>query len=216
MPDGHLHASAIRQDDLHYGLSRTFSNFTGRGGKSACKISRRCGRSTARLQQTRLRRNHGRGARVQDRQGHAGSKRVVFASAVSASTSPGRAMVCADKSSASICMIPESCVGRFGNAHVVNPRSRCRYIVQHFVARTDGGADFTCTVRTANRHTTVMRLASEAAIGAGAIVGLRGPKPQEIATRPFPARHGRFWHGTAFVAARGAAHRRAPQSSTGT
>src|ERR1700730_6400195 len=75
-------------------------------------------------------------------------------------------------------------------------------IVQHLVALTDGGADYTfdCT-----GNTTVMRQALEACHrgwGVSVVIGGAGAG-EEILTRPFQLVTGRVWKGTAFGGARG-------------
>src|SRR6201984_2458852 len=75
-------------------------------------------------------------------------------------------------------------------------------IVQHLVALTDGGADYTfdCT-----GNTTVMRQALECCHrgwGVSVIIGV-AEAGKEIATRPFQLVTGRVWKGTAFGGARG-------------
>jgi len=91
---------------------------------------------------------------------------------------------------------------RFGMTHFVNPKKVDGDIVQHLVALTDGGADFTfdCT-----GNTTVMRQALEACHrgwGVSVVIGV-AEAGKEIATRPFQLVTGRVWKGTAFGGARG-------------
>src|SRR5487761_2664619 len=91
---------------------------------------------------------------------------------------------------------------RFGMTHFVNPRKVDGDIVQHLVALTDGGADFTfdCT-----GNTTVMRQALEACHrgwGVSVVIGV-AESGKEIATWPFQLVTGRVWKGTAFGGARG-------------
>jgi S-(hydroxymethyl)glutathione dehydrogenase / alcohol dehydrogenase len=75
-------------------------------------------------------------------------------------------------------------------------------LVQHLVALTDGGADysFDCT-----GNVQVMRTALEACHrgwGVSVIIGV-AESGKEIATRPFQLVTGRVWKGTAFGGARG-------------
>ncbi len=91
---------------------------------------------------------------------------------------------------------------RFGMTHFVNPNEVTGDIVQHLVALTDGGADYTfdCT-----GNTGVMRTALEACHrgwGESIIIGV-AESGKEIATRPFQLVTGRVWKGSAFGGARG-------------
>jgi S-(hydroxymethyl)glutathione dehydrogenase/alcohol dehydrogenase len=96
---------------------------------------------------------------------------------------------------------------RFGMTHFVNPQDFGQKdvegdLVQHLVALTDGGADYTfdCTGNVA-----VMRQALEACHrgwGESVIIGV-AEAGREIATRPFQLVTGRVWRGTAFGGARG-------------
>ncbi len=91
---------------------------------------------------------------------------------------------------------------RFGMTHFVNPPKVEGDLVQHLVALTDGGADYTfdCT-----GNTGVMRTALEACHrgwGTSVIIGV-AEAGKEIATRPFQLVTGRVWKGSAFGGARG-------------
>jgi len=91
---------------------------------------------------------------------------------------------------------------RFGMTHFVNPKAVEGDLVQHLVALTDGGADYTfdCT-----GNTDVMRTALEACHrgwGESVIIGV-AEAGKEIATRPFQLVTGRVWRGSAFGGARG-------------
>ena len=91
---------------------------------------------------------------------------------------------------------------RFGMTDFVNPREVEGDLVQHLVALTDGGADYTfdCT-----GNTDVMRQALEACHrgwGESIIIGV-AEAGREISTRPFQLVTGRVWKGTAFGGARG-------------
>jgi S-(hydroxymethyl)glutathione dehydrogenase/alcohol dehydrogenase len=86
--------------------------------------------------------------------------------------------------------------------HFVNPSNIHGDIVQHLVALTDGGADYTfdCT-----GNTTVMRQALEACHrgwGVSTVIGV-AEAGKEISTRPFQLVTGRVWQGTAFGGAKG-------------
>ena len=91
---------------------------------------------------------------------------------------------------------------RFGMTHFVNPLKVEGDLVQHLVALTGGGADYTfdCT-----GNTGVMRTALEACHrgwGTSVIIGV-AEAGKEIATRPFQLVTGRVWKGSAFGGARG-------------
>jgi S-(hydroxymethyl)glutathione dehydrogenase/alcohol dehydrogenase len=91
---------------------------------------------------------------------------------------------------------------RFGMTHFVNPAEVSGDLVQHLVALTDGGADysFECI-----GNVNVMRQALECCHrgwGESIIIGVAGAG-EEIATRPFQLVTGRVWRGSAFGGARG-------------
>jgi S-(hydroxymethyl)glutathione dehydrogenase / alcohol dehydrogenase len=91
---------------------------------------------------------------------------------------------------------------RFGMTHFVNPAELSGDLVQHLVALTDGGADysFECI-----GNVKVMRQALECCHrgwGESIIIGVAGAG-EEIATRPFQLVTGRVWRGSAFGGARG-------------
>ncbi len=91
---------------------------------------------------------------------------------------------------------------KFGMTHFVNPKDVPGDLVQHLVALTDGGADysFECI-----GNVQVMRQALECCHrgwGVSTIIGVAGAG-QEISTRPFQLVTGRVWKGTAFGGAKG-------------
>ncbi|MGH7088659.1 MAG: zinc-binding dehydrogenase, partial [Stellaceae bacterium] len=91
---------------------------------------------------------------------------------------------------------------RFGMTDFVDPREVKGDLVQHLVALTDGGADysFECI-----GNVEVMRQALECCHrgwGVATIIGVAGAG-QEIRTRPFQLVTGRVWKGTAFGGAKG-------------
>jgi S-(hydroxymethyl)glutathione dehydrogenase/alcohol dehydrogenase len=91
---------------------------------------------------------------------------------------------------------------RFGMTHFVNPSEVPGDLVQHLVALTDGGADysFECI-----GNVKVMRQALECCHrgwGESIVIGVAGAG-EEIATRPFQLVTGRVWRGSAFGGARG-------------
>jgi S-(hydroxymethyl)glutathione dehydrogenase/alcohol dehydrogenase len=91
---------------------------------------------------------------------------------------------------------------KFGLTHFVNPNEVEGDLVQHLVALTDGGADysFECV-----GNVELMRQALECCHrgwGQSIIIGVAG-SGKEIQTRPFQLVTGRIWKGTAFGGARG-------------
>jgi S-(hydroxymethyl)glutathione dehydrogenase/alcohol dehydrogenase len=91
---------------------------------------------------------------------------------------------------------------KFGMTHFVNPKEVQGDLVQHLVALTDGGADysFECV-----GNVDLMRQALECCHrgwGQSIIIGVAGAG-KEIQTRPFQLVTGRTWKGTAFGGARG-------------
>jgi S-(hydroxymethyl)glutathione dehydrogenase/alcohol dehydrogenase len=91
---------------------------------------------------------------------------------------------------------------KFVMTHFVNPKEVGGDLVQHLVALTDGGADysFECV-----GNVDLMRQALECCHrgwGVSVIIGVAGAG-QEIKTRPFQLVTGRVWKGTAFGGARG-------------
>jgi len=91
---------------------------------------------------------------------------------------------------------------KFGMTHFVNPQEVAGDLVQHLIALTDGGADysFECV-----GNVELMRQALECCHrgwGQSIIIGVAGAG-KEIQTRPFQLVTGRVWKGTAFGGARG-------------
>ncbi len=91
---------------------------------------------------------------------------------------------------------------KFGMTDFVNPNEISGDIVEHLVALTDGGAEYTfdCT-----GNTIVMRQALEACHrgwGISVVIGV-AEAGKEISTRPFQLVTGRTWKGTAFGGAKG-------------
>src|SRR5215510_6174819 len=91
---------------------------------------------------------------------------------------------------------------KFGMTDFVNPKEVGGDLVQHLVALTDGGADysFECV-----GSVDLMRQALECCHrgwGVSVIIGVAGAG-QEIKTRPFQLVTGRVWKGTAFGGVRG-------------
>ena len=95
----------------------------------------------------------------------------------------------------------EALARKFGMTHFINPRD-VENVVDHIVALTDGGADysFECI-----GNTRVMRQALECCHkgwGQSIIIGV-AEAGAEISTRPFQLVTGRQWKGSAFGGARG-------------
>lgn len=91
---------------------------------------------------------------------------------------------------------------RFGMTDFVNPKTVDGNLVEHLVALTGGGADFTFD---ATGNTDVMRDALEACHrgwGVSVVIGV-AEAGKEISTRPFQLVTGRVWKGTAFGGAKG-------------
>src|SRR5690606_15880471 len=91
---------------------------------------------------------------------------------------------------------------KFGMTDFVNPSQIDGDIVEHLVALTDGGADYTfdCT-----GNTDVMRQALEACHrgwGESIVIGVAGAG-RELSTRPLQLVTGRVWKGSACGGARG-------------
>ena len=202
MPDGTTRFSHKGQPIFHYMGCSTFSNFTvvpeialakirdDAPFQSSCYIG--CGVTT------------GVGAVVNTAKVEPGANVIVFGlGGIGLNVIQGARMVGADKIvGVDLNSDKEEWGRRFGMTHFVNPRDVEGDIVQHLVALTDGGADYTfdCT-----GNTTVMRQALEACHrgwGESIIIGVAAAG-QEIATRPFQLVTGRVWKGTAFGGARG-------------
>jgi len=202
MPDGTSRFSHKGQPIFHYMGCSTFSNFTVLPEIAVAKIREDapfdkscyigCGVTT------------GVGAVVNTAKVTPGANVVVFGlGGIGLNVIQGARMVGADKIiGVDLNDAKEQWGRRFGMTHFVNPSKVDGDIVQHLVALTDGGADFTfdCT-----GNITVMRQALEACHrgwGVSVIIGV-AEAGKEIATRPFQLVTGRVWKGTAFGGARG-------------
>ena len=96
----------------------------------------------------------------------------------------------------------EALARKLGLTHFVNPKELGKDLVQHLIALTDGGADysFECV-----GNVDLMRQALECCHrgwGESIVIGVAGAG-QEIRTRPFQLVTGRVWKGSAFGGARG-------------
>jgi len=188
MPDGTSRLSYKGQTIYHYMGCSTFSNFTVLPEIAVAKIREDapfdkscyigCGVTT------------GIGAVTNTAKVQAGDNVIVFGlGGIGLNVLQAAQMVGANKIiGVDINSDKEEWGRKFGMTHFVNPRDLEGDIVEHLVALTDGGADFTFD---ATGNTIVMRQALEACAG------------KEIATRPFQLVTGRVWKGTAFGGAKG-------------
>src|SRR5579884_1473801 len=202
MPDGTSRFSYKGQPIHHYMGCSTFSNHTvlpeiavakirtDAPFESACYIG--CGVTT------------GVGAVVNTAKVEAGARCVVFGlGGIGLNVIQGLKLVgAAQIVGVDINPAREEWGRRFGMTHFVNPKAVDGDLVQHLVALTDGGADYTfeCV-----GNVDLMRQALECCHrgwGQSIIIGV-APAGAEIATRPFQLVTGRVWKGTAFGGARG-------------
>ena len=202
MPDGTSRFSYKGEPIFHYMGCSTFSNYTVLPEIAVAKIREDapfetscyvgCGVTT------------GVGAVVNTAKVEPGADCIVFGlGGIGLNVVQGLKMVGADKI-VGVDLNPrkEAWGRRFGMTHFVNPKSVEGDLVQHLVALTDGGADYTfdCT-----GNVQVMRTALEACHrgwGVSVIIGV-AEAGKEIATRPFQLVTGRVWKGSAFGGARG-------------
>ncbi len=202
MPDGTSRMSYKGQPVYHYMGCSTFSNFivvpeiavakirTDAPFDKSCYVG--CGVTT------------GVGAVTKTAKVEPGSNIIVFGlGGIGLNVLQGAKMVGADKI-IGVDINPERKAWgeKFGMTHFVNPAEVSGDLVEHLVALTDGGADYTfdCT-----GNTDVMRTALEACHrgwGESIIIGV-AEAGKEIATRPFQLVTGRVWKGTAFGGAKG-------------
>ncbi|WP_438729305.1 S-(hydroxymethyl)glutathione dehydrogenase/class III alcohol dehydrogenase [Parasphingorhabdus sp. DH2-15] len=202
MPDGTSRMSYKGQPVYHYMGCSTFSNFivvpeiavakirTDAPFDKSCYVG--CGVTT------------GVGAVTNTAKVEPGSNIIVFGlGGIGLNVLQGAKMVGADKI-IGVDINPERKAWgeKFGMTHFVNPAEVSGDLVEHLVALTDGGADYTfdCT-----GNTNVMRTALEACHrgwGESIIVGV-AEAGKEISTRPFQLVTGRVWKGTAFGGAKG-------------
>jgi S-(hydroxymethyl)glutathione dehydrogenase/alcohol dehydrogenase len=202
MPDGTTRFSYKGQPIFHYMGCSTFSNFTvlpeiavakireDAPFNSACYIG--CGVTT------------GVGAVVNSAKVQVGDTVIVFGlGGIGLNVIQGARMVGADKIiGVDLNDEKEEWGRKFGMTHFVNPAKIEGDIVQHLIALTDGGGDYTfdCT-----GNTTVMRQALEACHrgwGVSTVIGV-AEAGKTIETRPFQLVTGRVWQGSAFGGARG-------------
>jgi S-(hydroxymethyl)glutathione dehydrogenase / alcohol dehydrogenase len=203
MPDGTTRFSYKGQPVYHYMGCSTFSNFTVLPEIAVAKIRSDapfdkccyigCGVTT------------GVGAVINTAKVTPGSNVIVFGlGGIGLNVIQGAKMVGADMIIGVDINNDKADWGRkFGMTHFVNPNKISGGdIVQHLVAMTDGGADYTfdCT-----GNTLVMRHALEACHrgwGVSTVIGV-AESGKEISTRPFQLVTGRVWQGSAFGGARG-------------
>jgi S-(hydroxymethyl)glutathione dehydrogenase/alcohol dehydrogenase len=202
MPDGTSRFSLKGKPIHHYMGCSTFSNHTVLPEIAVAKIRKDapfdkvcyigCGVTT------------GIGAVINTAKVEAGSNVVVFGlGGIGLNVIQGARMVGA-KMIVGVDINParQAMAAKFGMTHFVNPKDVSGDLVQHLVALTDGGADysFECI-----GNVQVMRQALECCHrgwGVSTIIGVAGAG-QEIATRPFQLVTGRVWKGTAFGGAKG-------------
>ncbi|HKU98818.1 MAG TPA: S-(hydroxymethyl)glutathione dehydrogenase/class III alcohol dehydrogenase, partial [Vineibacter sp.] len=202
MPDGTSRFSLKGQPIHHYMGCSTFANHTVLPEIAVAKIRKDapfdkvcyigCGVTT------------GIGAVINTAKVEAGSNVVVFGlGGIGLNVIQGARMVGA-KMIVGVDLNParQAMAEKFGMTHFVNPKEVPGDLVQHLVALTDGGADysFECI-----GNVQVMRQALECCHrgwGVSTIIGVAGAG-QEIATRPFQLVTGRVWKGTAFGGAKG-------------
>ena len=202
MPDGTSRFSLKGQPIHHYMGCSTFANHTVLPEIAVAKIRKDapfdkvcyigCGVTT------------GIGAVINTAKVEAGSNVVVFGlGGIGLNVIQGARMVGA-KMIVGVDLNParKAMAEKFGMTHFVNPKDVQGDLVQHLVALTDGGADysFECI-----GNVQVMRQALECCHrgwGVSTIIGVAGAG-QEIATRPFQLVTGREWKGSAFGGARG-------------
>jgi len=202
MPDGTSRFRYKGREVFHYMGCSTFSNFTVLPEVSLAKIRDDapfdkacyigCGVTT------------GVGAVINTAKVEAGANVIVFGlGGIGLNVIQAAKMVGADMIvGVDINDAKEDWGRRFGMTHFVNPKNIPGDLVQHLVALTNGGADYTfdCT-----GNVTVMRQALEACHrgwGESIIIGV-AEAGKEIATRPFQLVTGRVWKGSAFGGAKG-------------
>ena len=202
MPDGTSRFSLKGQPIHHYMGCSTFANHTVLPEIAVAKIRKDapfdkvcyigCGVTT------------GIGAVINTAKVEAGSNVVVFGlGGIGLNVIQGARMVGA-RMIVGVDLNParQAMAEKFGMTHFVNPKDVPGDLVQHLVALTDGGADysFECI-----GNVQVMRQALECCHrgwGVSTIIGVAGAG-QEIGTRPFQLVTGRVWKGTAFGGAKG-------------
>jgi S-(hydroxymethyl)glutathione dehydrogenase/alcohol dehydrogenase len=202
MPDGTSRFSYKGRTVFHYMGCSTFSNYTvlpeialakiraDAPFDKACYIG--CGVTT------------GVGAVVKTAKVEPGANCIVFGlGGIGLNVIQGLRMVGADRIvGVDINPAKEEWGRRFGMTHFVDPKTVAGDLVQHLVALTDGGGDYTfdCT-----GNVQVMRQALESCHrgwGQSIVIGV-AESGKEIATRPFQLVTGRVWKGSAFGGARG-------------
>jgi S-(hydroxymethyl)glutathione dehydrogenase / alcohol dehydrogenase len=202
MPDGTTRFSYKGQPIFHYMGCSTFSNFTVMPEIAVAKIREDAPFDTACYVGCGV--TTGVGAVVNTAKVEPGANVVVFGlGGIGLNVIQGAKLVGADRIiGVDINPSKEAWGRRFGMTHFVNPKTVEGDLVQHLVALTDGGADysFDCT-----GNVDVMRQALECCHrgwGQSIIIGV-AEAGREIATRPFQLVTGRVWKGSAFGGARG-------------
>ncbi len=202
MPDGTSRFSLRGQPVFHYMGTSTFANYTvlpeiavarirtDAPFEKVCTIG--CGVTT------------GIGAVIHTARVEAGARCVVFGlGGIGLNVIQGLRMVGAEQIvGVDTNPAKRALAERFGMTHFVNPSELPGDLVQHLVALTDGGADysFECI-----GNVKVMRQALECCQrgwGESIVIGVAGAG-EEISTRPFQLVTGRVWRGSAFGGAKG-------------
>jgi len=202
MPDGTSRFSYKGQAIFHYMGCSTFSNYTVLPEIAVAKIREDAPFETACYVGCGV--TTGVGAVVNTAQVEAGANCVVFGlGGIGLNVIQGLKLVGAGMIvGVDINPAREEWGRRFGMTHFVNPKEVEGDLVQHLLALTGGGADYTFD---ATGNVQVMRQALEACHrgwGESIIIGV-AEAGKEIATRPFQLVTGRVWRGTAFGGARG-------------
>jgi S-(hydroxymethyl)glutathione dehydrogenase / alcohol dehydrogenase len=202
MPDGTSRFSYKGQPIFHYMGCSTFSNYTVMPEIAVAKIREDAPFDTACYVGCGV--TTGVGAVVNTAKVEPGANVVVFGlGGIGLNVIQGARLVGADRIvGVDINPSKEAWGRKFGMTHFVNPKEVDGDLVQHLVALTDGGADysFDCT-----GNVDVMRQALECCHrgwGQSIIIGV-AEAGREIATRPFQLVTGRVWKGSAFGGARG-------------
>ena len=202
MPDGTSRFSLRGRPVFHYMGTSTFANYTVLPEIALAKIRKDapfekvcyigCGVTT------------GIGAVVNTAKVEAGARCVVFGlGGIGLNVIQGLRMVGADQIvGVDTNPAKRPLAERFGMTHFVNPAEVEGDLVQHLVALTEGGADysFECI-----GNVKAMRQALECCHrgwGESIVIGVAGAG-EEIATRPFQLVTGRVWRGSAFGGAKG-------------
>ena len=202
MPDGTSRFSLRGRPVFHYMGTSTFANYTVLPEIALAQIRKDAPFEKVCLH--RLRRDHRHRCGGQHCQGRGRRPCVVFGlGGIGLNVIQGLRMVGADQIvGVDTNPAKRPLAERFGMTHFVNPAEVEGDLVQHLVALTEGGADysFECI-----GNVKAMRQALECCHrgwGESIVIGVAGAG-EEIATRPFQLVTGRVWRGSAFGGAKG-------------